>query len=79
MKFERHIAEANPEALTADGFDSAIIGLARRCGQPTLVAYSIQKAIAVLMKSGMSYEDAVEHFEFNIVGAWMGPHTPIWI
>jgi len=24
----------------------------------------------------MSKEDAVEYFEFNIVGAWMGPGTP---
>jgi hypothetical protein len=76
---EDRIREANPEALTADGFHDAIVGLARRCGQPTLVAYSIRKAIQVLMKDGMSYEDAIEYFEFNVVGAWVGPHTPIWI
>jgi hypothetical protein len=28
---------------------------------------------------GMSYEDAVEWMEFNVVGAWMGEHTPAWI
>jgi hypothetical protein len=79
VKFDKRIADANPDALTADGFDDAIVGLARRCGQPTLVAYSVTKAIQVLMKDGMSYEDAVEYFEFNVVGAWVGEHTPIWI
>lgn len=27
----------------------------------------------------MDYIDAIEFFEFNVVGAWMGPGTPIWI
>lgn len=80
MKLSDQIADENPEALTADGFDDAIVGLARRCGQPTLVAYSYAKAVNVLMeRDGMSYEDAVEWMEFNVVGAWMGPNTPIWI
>ena len=27
----------------------------------------------------MTYEEAVEWMEFNVVGAWMGPKTPIFI
>lgn len=72
--------EANEEALLADGFEDAFIGLSRRCGQPTLATYSVQKALRVLMdRDGMSEEDAIEFFEFNVVGAWMGPHTPVWL
>lgn len=73
------MAEENDEALLADGFDDAFVGPARRCGQPTLAAYSTKKALALLVAQGMSYEDAVEYFEFNVVGAWAGPNTPIWI
>ena len=79
------IADENPEALFADGFDDALIGPLRRCGQPTLAAYSYSKAVEVLMREdskgepGMCYEDAVEWMEFNVVGAWMGEHTPAWI
>lgn len=71
--------DENPEALFADGFDSAIVGIARRCGQPSLVAYSYSKGIECLMAQDMSYEDAVEWMEFNVVGAWMGENTPVWI
>ena len=70
----------NEEALTADGFDDAIIGIGERCGQPSLVAYDRDKCIQVLMdRDGMDYEEAVEFFDFNVAGAWMGENTPIFI
>lgn len=72
------VAESNPDALFADGFDEAIIGVARRCGQPCVACYSIKKCIEILSKE-MSIEDAFEHFEFNVIGAWLGEHTPVFI
>lgn len=72
--------DLNPEALLADGFEQAFIGPAHRCGQPTLAAYSRDRAIQLLVvRDGMSHEEAEEFFEFNVVGSWAGPHTPIWI
>lgn len=72
--------QSNGEALLADGFEAAFIGMIRRCGQPALAAYSTRKAVRVLMdRDGMSHEEAVEFFEFNVVGAWCGPHTPAWL
>lgn len=65
--------------LTADGFDEAIIGIARRCGQPDLVAYSVTKCLEVLMRDGATYEEAVDHFESNTAGAWVGEETPVWV
>ena len=74
------LEDENPEALLADGFEDAFVGLARRCGQPTLVVYDYARGVAVLMeREGMSHEDAEEWMEFNVVGAWMGEHTPIWL
>ena len=74
------IEDHNDEALTADGFDDAIIGIGERCGQPTLVAYDRTKCIQILIdRDGMDYEGAVEFFDFNVVGAWMGENTPIFI
>jgi len=79
MDLREDIAEENPEALFADGLDDALIGMARRCGQPTLAVYDYEKAVGIFMaRDGMTYEDAVEWMEFNVVGAWMGPHTPLW-
>lgn len=61
----------------ADGFESAEIGVMCRCGQRNIVVYDYDKCIKILMKrDGMSYEDAVDFFEFNVVGAWVGNETP---
>jgi hypothetical protein len=27
----------------------------------------------------MSYEDAVEHFEYNIAGSYVGEKTPVYV
>lgn len=73
------LAEENPKALYADGFEEALIGVARRCGQPTLAVYDINKAVEILIeRDGMETLDAYEHLEINVVGAWVGPHSPIW-
>ena len=79
MDLREDITEENPDALFADGLDDALIGMARRCGQPTLAVYDYEKAVGIFMaRDGMTYEDAVEWMEFNVVGMWAGPHTPLW-
>jgi|TARA_R110000787_G_scaffold187816_4_gene299706 hypothetical protein len=66
--------------LYADGFEEAIIGIARRCTQPDIVAYSVEKILGILQdRDGMDYEEALEFFEFNILGAWFGDETPVFI
>tara|TARA_R110000751_G_scaffold302581_2_gene416708 strand:- start:575 stop:790 length:216 start_codon:yes stop_codon:yes gene_type:complete len=65
--------------LKADGFDDAIMGIARRCGQPELLVYSEDKCIEILMDQGMTDEEALEYFEFNVVGSWMGEETPLFL
>ena len=64
------------ECLTADGFDDAVIGIVYGV-QPKAV-YSVRKIVDILMKD-MSYEDAVEHFEYNIAGSYVGEKTPLYI
>lgn len=78
MSLREIIAESNPDAFFADGFDEAIIGIARRCGEPCVVSYSVQKCIEILSKD-MSTEDAIEYFEFNVIGAWIGENTPVFV
>lgn len=76
----RSLAAADfPDALFADGLDGAIIGVARRCGQPPLVAYSVTKCLEIFVAQGMTEEEAEEFFEFNVVGAWVGPNTPTFV
>jgi hypothetical protein len=88
------IAEINEEALIIDGFDSAIIGMAERINLGPVVAYDEEKIIDILISQmeiedteGMTEEEiqsekeimAIEYFEYNIKGAWMGENTPIFI
>jgi hypothetical protein len=30
-------------------------------------------------RDGMDYDEAQEFFEFNVVGAYVGAHTPIYV
>lgn len=74
------ISEYNPKALTADGFEDAIIGIAERCGQPSLVVYDAKKCVEILVKrDGMTYDEAREFFDFNTLGSWVGPNTPLFM
>lgn len=65
------------EIMQIDGFDDCIVGYVSRQGQPTILLYSEDLIINSLMKNdGMDYDEAVEHFEFNIAGSYMGDGTP---
>lgn len=81
MELKDWISEENEEALFLPGteFDRALVGMARRCGQPTLAVYDAHLVIEAYMAQGMDYESAVEFFEFNTVGAWYGENTPIFL
>ena len=71
------IADYNPEALLADGFDAALIGIMCRATKDPVALYDYEKCIEVLMdREGVDYAEAVEWFEFNTLGAWVGEHTP---
>ena len=65
------------EFLKADGFDEAIIGVCEDFNAPIRLVYSVKKCIEILMKD-MNYEEAMEYFDFNVKGAYMGEKTPIW-
>lgn len=74
------IRENYPEALLMDGYDCAIVGVVTRFAQPPIVCYSKDKIIDMLIiDDGMSYDEALEFFEFNQLGAWVGDTTPCFI
>lgn len=76
---EKLVAQELEDILLADGFDSAFIGIGSRCGQPDVAVYDAEKCVEALMADGMSHEEAVEYFDFNVVGAWAGPRTPMFL
>ena len=60
-------------------YEDAIIGIAYWFGQDPLVAYDMDKVIQVFKEDMPDETDALEYFEFNVIGAWMGDGTPIFI
>ena len=65
------------EALRVDGFNDCIIGTDYK---KLRVVYSIERMLVILMEeSDMSMEEAIEYFDFNIGGAYMGEMTPMYV
>jgi hypothetical protein len=60
-------------------FDQCMLGLATCADGTVAVAYDRMRCIEALMADGMDREEAEEYFEFNTAGAYVGPHTPIFI
>ena len=77
--FERNcdlIAEFNPEALLADGFEKALIGY----DKDGRAVYDVHECISVLVhRDEMSPDEAEEFFEFNTLGAYVGENTPQFV
>lgn len=77
------ITEQYPEIefLSADGFDEAIMGVVfDNMNAVVRLAYSRCKCLEILMKRDeMTEEEAIEYFDFNVEGAYMGEKTPVWV
>ena len=65
------------EFLTADGFDSAIVGVEPNSMR---LVYDRDKMIGILMTDEEMEEiDAIEYLEYNTWNAYVGEKTPIFI
>ena len=64
--------------LLADGLENAFMGVGRQFHHPVAI-YSYKKVIKILMRSKMSHEEAVEYFDYNIAGAFVGDQTPVFL
>ena len=69
------------DLLLADGFEEAFIGAAMRFGWTSPVAiYDYERCIRILTeRDGMDRSAAEEYFGFNVLGAWVGDQTPIFV
>ena len=63
--------------IFAEGYEEAIIGVARQ-HQHFFVVYDYSKVIEILQRD-RTPEEALEYFEENMVGSWMGAATPAYL
>jgi hypothetical protein len=62
------------------GLMICILGVTNSFDNCQKVVYNIEKMINCLMKEGMSEHEALEYFDFNIAGAYVGvEHLCIFI
>lgn len=67
------------DIILYDGFEDAFIGLASKFHSISAV-YDYDKSLDILInKDGMSPEEANEYMQHNVVGAWLGDSTPVFI
>ena len=68
--------------MKVQGYDDAIIG---SCAVTGRVIYSVEKMIDVFIKNSNLRDDddilemAIEYINFNIIGAYVGEMTPIYM
>jgi len=68
---------ADEEALLIDEFEDALVGYSNG---PNLVAvYDYSMCVHILMEDNMTYEQALEYMEYNVVNSYVGEKTPIFI
>jgi hypothetical protein len=77
---EDEVSLGEEGVLLCDGFEAAFLGVVSRFGFSSPVAcYDYSKIIEILMEDGCDYQEAVEHFDYNVIGAWVGDLTPVFL
>lgn len=72
--------EEEEGALFADGFDDALVGVGQQFNN-VIAVYDYERCIEILVDDNhdMSDEEAREYFEYNVIGAYVGERTPVFI
>ena len=67
-----------------DEFDAAFVGFGWQFNVGPIVIYDQDKVLEILVANGdedseSPYEDAMDHFGFNVQGQYVGERTPIFL
>ncbi len=74
------MAKEQKQIMLVMGLDRAFIGLTREWSGHVRAVYDYDKAVKHFMRRDkMTEEEATEHMEFNVVGAYVGEATPLWV
>ena len=70
--------ELDPETIEYPEYRKHIVGIVERFGQAPVLCYD-RTAVLAQLAEDMGEDDALEFFEFNTIGAYVGPFTPCFI
>lgn len=78
MKVDIH--EYAEGAIILTGFESAIVGIVEEFGTGRRILYSKHKILDILQtKDSMTYSEAEEYFDYNIIGGYFGDQNPVFL
>lgn len=76
-KVREELAEINPDAIFWSGLDPAVVGFGGSFNQCVVVYSRTLILHALMVDNDWRYPEAIEWYEFNIKGGYLGEHTPI--
>jgi hypothetical protein len=65
-------------AIILDNFDDCIVGISEQFGEGNRIVYSKDMIIKKLCEE-MSEEEALEYYDYNILGGYFGEQNPIFL
>ena len=66
--------------IVLQGLSRAVIGVSERWGEIPKLVYDKDIIMDILVnEEGMSEDEAMDHFYYNIMGTYMGEGTPVYI
>lgn len=60
-------------------FDVAIIGLSVKFNEYSVLYDSVKCIECLMLLDSMTHDEAIEYFEFNIAGSYVGSNTPTFL
>lgn len=79
IQYLNDLAQDFEGAIIADGFEEALIGYGHQFNNPVAV-YDYDKCIETLvLRDQMTPDEAIEFMDFNVIGAYMGEGTPVFL
>lgn len=77
-KFLLDIDEFCEGAILLDGMEAAIVGVVNSF-EGRKIMYSTEKILEILQQDGMTYSEAEEYFDYNILGLYAGGQNPVFL
>ena len=75
----KDIEKAHPHMVILVGWDRCIVGVVESFGGVSTLCYDADLILEGLREQGMTSDEAVEFFEYNIAGGYYGARTPAFL
>ena len=74
------VTAENPDIVFYPEYTPALLGLSYMFGEEPRLVYDYDGVIAIIMKdSDMTMDEALDYFEFNVMGTYAGKATPCFM